>query len=55
MFYQQLQLFNADAYLDTTIELKNQINTIINFYETDDTLEFDAETALKYIKILINF
>lgn len=55
MFCQQLQLFNTDDYLDTTIELKSQINKIIKLYENDDTLEFDAETALNCIKILINF
>lgn len=54
MFYEQLQLFNADDYLDTTIELKNQIKRIIEFYENDDTFKFDAEAALYCIKILIN-
>ena len=51
---EQLMLFNKDEYLDTTIELKKMIKTIIDCYEDENSLMYcDTETMLNLIKMLI--
>lgn len=53
---EQLTLFNKDEYLDTTIELKKMIKTIIDCYENENSLMYcDTETMLELIKMLIIF
>lgn len=53
---EQLTLFEKDNFLDTTIELKKMIKTIIDSYENEDSwLYCDTDTMLDLIKMLIIF
>lgn len=50
----QYQLFDDKEYLDTTIELKNEIKKLISNYEDEDSIFYlDTEMLITLIKIMV--